>query len=251
MGDEVIIERRFRGPPDSANGGYACGVLARFLDGPARVTLRRPPPLDTLMRVQSEDGTARLWLGQSGEEKSDVAEAVAADVTIEPPPFPNHAEAVEASSRYPWKERHPYPTCFVCGIDRPVGDGLRIFPGPLSDRPRSDRRPSDPPVVAAPWTVSADLTDEDGRARLEIVWSVLDCPSWFGFGAFHTDHGAVLLGRLEARIDGRPRAGEPCVVIGWELGREGRKIFAASALAGASGELYGVARATWIELAGR
>ena len=43
MSDHVRIDRRFRGPADSANGGYAAGLLASFLDGPAEVTLRLPP----------------------------------------------------------------------------------------------------------------------------------------------------------------------------------------------------------------
>lgn len=31
MGEEVVIDRRFRGPPASANGGYTCGRLLRRL----------------------------------------------------------------------------------------------------------------------------------------------------------------------------------------------------------------------------
>ena len=43
----VVIDRRFNGPEHSSNGGYACGSVAAFIDGPAEVTLRVPPPLDT------------------------------------------------------------------------------------------------------------------------------------------------------------------------------------------------------------
>src|SRR3954454_19186048 len=32
---EFTIKRRYRGPPDSANGGYACGTLARLIDSSA------------------------------------------------------------------------------------------------------------------------------------------------------------------------------------------------------------------------
>ena len=28
---------------------------------------------------------------------------------------------------------HPFPTCFSCGVGRDPGDGLRIFPGRVSD----------------------------------------------------------------------------------------------------------------------
>ena len=42
----MIIERRFNGPPDSGNGGIACGLLASTVDFPVpEVTLRLPPPL--------------------------------------------------------------------------------------------------------------------------------------------------------------------------------------------------------------
>src|SRR2546430_6225723 len=42
---DIVIEPRFRGPPDSANGGYTCAMAAQFIDVPAQVTLRTPPPL--------------------------------------------------------------------------------------------------------------------------------------------------------------------------------------------------------------
>jgi hypothetical protein len=36
----MTIARRFRGPPNSGNGGYVCGMLARHIAGAAEVTLR-------------------------------------------------------------------------------------------------------------------------------------------------------------------------------------------------------------------
>ena len=41
----VAIEKRFCGPPKSANGGYVCGLLASYIDGDAEITLLAPPPL--------------------------------------------------------------------------------------------------------------------------------------------------------------------------------------------------------------
>ena len=37
---DVTIDPRFNGPPDSGHGGYVSGVVAGFLQGPARVRLR-------------------------------------------------------------------------------------------------------------------------------------------------------------------------------------------------------------------
>jgi hypothetical protein len=46
MSTEIVIDPRFREPPNSANGGYACGIVGEGIGGVATATLRRPPPLD-------------------------------------------------------------------------------------------------------------------------------------------------------------------------------------------------------------
>ncbi|MBX6767155.1 MAG: hypothetical protein IRY90_08385, partial [Actinomadura rubrobrunea] len=52
----MIIQRRFQGPDGSGNGGYVAGLLAGHLStDTVTVTLRRPPPLDTELRVTAED----------------------------------------------------------------------------------------------------------------------------------------------------------------------------------------------------
>jgi len=48
------------------------------------------------------------------------------------------------------------------------------------------------------------------------------------------------------RIDEVPDVGERCVVTGWPLGEEGRKLYAGTALYGEDGRLLACARATWI-----
>ena len=50
----VLIPRRFNGPPASANGGYTAGLLARYIGGPAEVSLRSPPPLDTALEIKRD-----------------------------------------------------------------------------------------------------------------------------------------------------------------------------------------------------
>ena len=56
MQDTVVIPSRFRGPPQSGNGGYVSGVFAELLPkhpGQApEITLRSPIPLDTTMTVK-------------------------------------------------------------------------------------------------------------------------------------------------------------------------------------------------------
>ena len=44
------IAERFCGPPNSGNGGYVCGLLAKHLTGTVTVRLKAPPPLKTKLR---------------------------------------------------------------------------------------------------------------------------------------------------------------------------------------------------------
>jgi len=227
----VVIEERFRGPPDSGNGGYVCGVVAGILGGAAEVTLRQPPPIGRPLLVRRfDDGGVAILDGEVV-----VAEGHSADVEVEAPEAVGLRDAVEAAKRYAGFVLHPFQTCFVCGPERNEGDGLRIFPGPVTGRQ----------IVAAPWTPDQTLAGADGRVRQEFVWAALDCPGAFanGFPQIH-----MVLGRLAVRL---VRAVEPrkvCVVVGWSAGVEGRKHFAGTALFGDDGELRAVARATWIRV---
>jgi hypothetical protein len=218
---EIVIERQFRGPTESGNGGYTCGLVAQFVGGPAEVTLRVPPPLDRLLHVE-RDGVVRVLDGETV-----VAEARSVEVDVEPPEPPSFKAASRAALP-DGDQDSPFPQCFVCGPHRAHGDGLRIFAGPLHDR-----------MVAAPWVPIEPHTGP------EFVWAALDCPGAYacGFG----DRGILVLGRLAARVEATPRAGEQCVVVAWPLGDDGRKAFAGTALYGEGGRLLGVARATWIE----
>lgn len=231
MSDVVVIGSRFCGPRQSGNGGYSCGLCAAPLRAPAQVTLRLPPPLDTpLQRVVTGERAQLL----DGDRL--IAEAQALPLELEVPRPPSAAEAQAAVARFPAREAHPFPHCFVCGTAREPGDGLRLFTGPIG---RDG-------IVATPWVPGADLADADGRVRPEFVWSAIDCP-----GSWAVDPRPaqpIVLGRMHARIDALPRAGTPCIVIGWPIARDGRKHEVGSALFGADGSLLACARAIWIAL---
>ncbi len=232
MSETVVIDERFHGPPGSANGGYACAMAARWVDGPADVTLRVPPPLGRALTVVREDDRVSLLDGDVL-----VAQARPTTVDVEVPPPTSLAEAERAAARYPWRDTHPYPTCFVCGPQREAGDGLCIFPGPVEGRS----------LFAAPWTPDASLADASGQVRAEFVWGALDCPSGIVTDLFG-DVGLILLGRLAADLKRPVTADEPHVVQAWPVSRDGRKLNTASALFTAAGELCAVARAVWIEV---
>jgi len=233
VAEQVTIDRRFRGPAGSGNGGYSCGALANFVDpNSAEVTLRLPPPLGRPLAVDAGAGeTATMRAGDAL-----VAEARAiGDLELEIPAPISIEDAVAARAASPMQLNHPYPECFVCGSGRQPGDGLRVTCGPVDDE-----------MVASPWHVDETVAN-DGTVPPEIVWSVLDCPGGIA-GMLLPDLGRSVLGRLAARIYGRVEVRMTCVAIGWPIGREGRKLEAGSAIFAEDGEVLAHARATWIEL---
>jgi hypothetical protein len=213
----IVIDRRFRGPDDSGNGGYSAGLFARAHGGDVvEVTLRLPPPLDTPLELHGEQIVAR------GAVVADVREA---GLGISAPDPVAIGDAIAAAKP---DLDSPFPHCFVCGHAR-GDDGLHIHAGPVPGRP----------VFAAPWTPSGDSIGP------EFVWAALDCPGAYATGV--PGRGVVVLGRLAARIDRVPEAGEQCVVVARHNGSDGRKHGAVTALFTAAGELLGLARAVWIE----
>lgn len=235
----VVFAARFNGPPESANGGYACGMTAGALtDGPAEVMLRRPPPLDVpLDVVETDDGIELQDNGQT------VAIARHWDGTAEVPPRPSDTtvdHAVSSLDLADYAATHAFDTCFTCGPARAEGDGLRLFPGPIE--PAS--------MVAWPWTPASSLTDDDGFVAAPILWAALDCPT--GLSWMRAPDGSAtgpgVLGRLAVRIDRRPAAGEELVVAGWQIAADGRKLSSGGAVWAPDGEVLARSLATWILL---
>lgn len=228
----IAVPARFRGPADSGNGGYTCGLVAGLIEGDAEVTLRAPPPLDRSMRVEQLEGGGVVVL--DGDHLIAEGRPIAWDPQApEPPTF---EAAADAARRYPGLERHAFPQCFVCGTDRP--DGLRIFPGPVPGRD----------LVASPWMPDPSLPNVDGVLTGEILWSALDCPGAWAEER-HLEDAPVVLGRMAAHLVAEVSVGDRCIAVGWPAGREGRKLYSGTALfAAGGGELLGVARQTWIVL---
>jgi len=236
---ELIIPSRFRGPSGSGNGGYVCGRIAAYVDGPVTVTLHRPPPLDTPMTVEP-GGDGALRVRQGGVL---IAEATAAAyppglLAPEIPDLVSMSEACQSAGRARYFQDPFFPECFVCGPNRGLGDGLRIFPGPVPGRM----------LWAAPWTPDSSIAGADARVRPEMVWAALDCPSGIAAaeGASLDADTAIVLGRMTASVAALPMFGDQCRVIAWPDGGSGRKLTAGSVLLGPGGEVLAVARAVWL-----
>lgn len=234
MASQATIESRFRGPEESGNGGYVCGVLARFLEpAPAKVTLRLPPPLDRSLAVETQGKAALMRDGEAVVAEAEVAEELELEI---PSPVGIEAAAT-AREGSPLQRAHPFPACFVCGPERCDGDGLCVTCGPVDGGS----------TVAAPWHVDHSLPLEGGAVAPELVWSVLDCPGGIAV-MLEPDVGVCVLGRLAARIDTRIEPGMTCVAMGWPIDRDGRKLRAGSAIFSERGEPLARGLATWIEL---
>ena len=213
----IVVDRRFRGPEESGNGGYCAGLFAAALGGDVvEVTLRLPPPLETPLELRGEEIVA------GGDV---VATVRPGELDVEPPRPVSFDEARAAESP---DLDSPFPQCFVCGHAR-GDDALHIHAGPVAGRD----------VVAATWTVADDTVGP------EFVWAALDCTGAYATGV--PGRGVVVLGRLTARVDRVPQAGEECVVVGWPLGGDGRKHGAGTAVFSRTGEVLGLGSAVWIE----
>ncbi|MFO0691276.1 MAG: hypothetical protein U0900_21435 [Myxococcota bacterium] len=239
-GEWITIDERFCGPPRSGNGGYVCGRVAAGLGREATVRLKAPPPIGRPLRLERSESGVRLV---DGEAVVAEARRGAPELAVSPAPSLDRAE--RASTRYLGFADHNFPGCFVCGPARAPGDGLRIFPGALET---GALEADGGAQLAAPWTPDASLADEAGRVREEFVWAALDCPG--AFTRYPLPAGvALVLGELAVVLDGRPRAGEPCVLTAWSLGGEGRRRHAGTALFDRDGRLLAKARAVWVEVA--
>jgi hypothetical protein len=236
---KITIGRQFCGPPNSGNGGYVCGVLAKDLDGPVTAVLRAPPPLDVELGLERRDGGTVLLaadgtaIGQGGP---------ATQALPEPPIVPNLEQAQAAMAGYVGHSQRVHPICFTCGNERDDGDGLRVFPGQLAG--------AEAGVVACVWTPHAAFGEADGTVASEVVWAALDCPGFFSWVEKEGRHGA-LLGTMTGEIVTAPKVGEDYVVLAWPIAREGRKETAGVALFDGEGRLLARGYQVWIVMAPR
>ena len=232
---EIVVAQQFCGPPNSGNGGYGCGVLARDIAGPVTAVLRARIPLDVALELKVGAGATELFDSEGALIGRGQA-APASELPQVPTP-PSLVAAQAAEARYIGLTQRVHPTCFSCGPEREVGDGLKVFAGQVADAPAG--------YVACPWTPHANFADAEGLTPVEVIWAALDCPGFFAWVVKEGRHGA-LLGTMTGEVLRRPRAGETCIVQAWPIAREGRKETAGVALHAADGELLARAHQVWI-----
>ena len=231
----IDVASRFAGPPTMGHGGYVAGLLATRTKGAVQVTLRRPTPLDVALELD-DLGDGRFGI-RHGDELVAESEPSTLEIDVPRPPSYDEALAAEAGSPSHYDERGVHPICFGCGKLQEPGEGLRIFAGPVE----IDGRPQ----VAGVWRPGPQLAEADGSVDAHWVLSALDCPGAVAFIA--REVGAGLLGRIVFEQYGEVRADADHVVTGWQIGGEGRKLFAGTALFDRSLNLLAAARATWFQ----
>jgi len=228
---QLVIDAAYAGLPDLAHGGYVAGVLTGALaTDSSRVRLRRPVPSARALRLE-RPAPGHVELHDGARLLADGAEA---DVLLEVPEPVAPAEARSASRRFPGAAQHPFPGCVCCGPEHPRG--LGVYPGPVSGRG----------VVAAHWVPPEQLADDRGELPRELVCAALDCPQLWAMmvHAPAATSDRVVTAVLETRLEQPVRAGEPHVVIGWPIGRDGRRWLAGAAVFGPAGELCAAGRQT-------
>lgn len=236
----VVIERRFRGPDWSGQGGYTCGLVAAAVGNPAEVRLRNPPPLDTPLELRPVESTDALMMFDPAD--CPVAEGWSLEeLDIDVPPPVGFADAEAGAAAYLGREghgEHPFPGCFGCGPERDPGDGLRVFAGPVPGREG---------IFAGPFVPDDSLTDgESDEVRDEVTWAALDCPTGAPVLLGLPPETAIVLGTMAARIDTRPRVGYRYIVMSWLEERGERVARGASALLDDTGGTHAVARGSWV-----
>lgn len=228
----VVVPANHVGPPTMGHGGYVGGFLAREIDGPSQVTLRKPTPVDTELDIVASDGR---WELRHGDELLVEAEASVLELDVPPLPDLDAARAAEADSPSRWEGHGVHPTCLGCGLARGDDEGLEIAVGPLEVAGRQ--------LVAATWTPADRLAGDDGVVDAQWVLAALDCPGAMAFIA--RGQRAGLLGRIVFEQFAPVRAGVEHVVSGWQIAADGRKMFAGTSVSTGEGEVLAAARATW------
>ena len=225
----VVLAPRFNGPPETANGGYACGVVATHVDGPAHVSLRRPVPLGTPLELERHDD-GHVTLHDGGTLIAEADPALPLD-EHEPPYRPALEEAREAAARRPGSLPGAFGSCWGCS---PREDGLGVLFG---------RLPARPDMTAAVLQAGAG-----GTLDPEVIWAALDCPSYTP--PLWSSEVPSLLASMRAELLEPVPAREPLVVAGWTLGSEGRKHRSATAILAPDGRVLARAEALWIRIRG-
>ncbi len=234
----VEVKDRFRGPPNSGNGGYVGGLVASLYDDnhqPIEVTLRAPIPMDQPLEVLHTSQGISLHRGDQLIVESQPATI---DMQVPTPPTldevdnaaPDSVALINGLNPFLPKGKGFHPICFCCGAQH--DDGLQVFAAPVQGGAQ----------VAVRWHAKEQWGVE-GNLPMPYVWAALDCPGQFAYYA--NDITTGMLGRITGQADS-VAAGQDYLITGWRIAVEGKKHFAGTALFTLQGELLAKTTQVWI-----
>lgn len=228
----VTIDRRFRGPVASGNGGVSAGLAAAALSGSVAVRLHIPPPVDVPLTIHEDEDVVTVLRGET-----IVMDCRAAEVPIGLPVTGRDLEEVLAATfdRGPGEvpQDHAAPECFVCG---PRDDGLRVF---VRNLPGTE-------AWSTTWSPDESVAPDGQHAARHVLWGVLDCPAGMAVLRGPVDGDLPFfpaLARLTARIDHDIPVGERVAVLAWPTSEDERRANAGTAIVGGDGTVLAMAYA--------
>ncbi len=234
MKHSVTISGKFNGPPTSANGGYASGLLASVFgpDAAVEARLMMPPPLEKPLTLELSEAEAKLT---DGEKLVGIAKQVVLDLAVPTLPETVHFGTGPIGPGGTPVESTDFTTCFVCGVDRAPKDGLCLYSRMIDNAPG---------LVGDTWELHKGLAGPDGTVNPLYIWAALDCPGYFACAAGKP----ALLGQLTTEIITPLKAEGTATVIGWDMGTDGRKYHCGTAVFDADGVLVAKAKGLWISI---
>jgi hypothetical protein len=228
----IVIDRRFRGSADSAQSGYAAGKTASHAEGPVKVTLFRPAPVEQDLSVEIDSDERITVLDGSGV----VMEAnPSAELLIEVPASAAVIDEIFARGPVTAERGQDRPHCFGCSLER--GDGLGLATLPVGTTS----------IWGTTWTPDESLPSADGFVDAEILWSALDCPGSFAGAADASRHPSEVSGppareEMTVQIRDKVRIGEHLAVMGWAITHSDSTVDCGTAIVDRTGQVRAYAR---------
>jgi hypothetical protein len=231
----VAVPSDLDGPPGVLQGGIVTGLsveLARDLHAPgaplhgATVRLEGPTPLGATVTARARRGErpgtveVETWHHERRltHAEVDLTGPASLDLAVDLGALAGQPLPVPSTEQ-------PHPTCFACGGGSPSPLALRLRPGPVRERD-----------IIAPWVPDARFGAEMGPM---VLAAALDCPPAWALLDLQREagHRHLLLGTMHLRSAAPVLAGDPVLVTAIADGRDGRKLYARSAIVDTDGRV--------------
>lgn len=234
----VVIGSLYNGAVNAANGGYICGLLARYIDGDAEVRINQSFPVEKVLQpVATAAGGIAMYLGDKL-----LGSARPTSVALNIPLPPDYETARRASENFVFLHNADVSGCYVCSPLRTPDQGLRVFIGAL---PGIAERAVGENLVAAVWRPTPDLADAQNSRAIDniYVWSVLDCPGVYALKLRYPASGILVLGSCAGSITRPLPIDQHYIVSSWQIAPAGeRKLHMGVAIHNTAGELMACAK---------